>query len=334
MQPSNTIRWGIIGAGDVAEHKSGPPLYRTPGSELVAVMRRDADKAAGFARRHGAKRWYTDARELVADPEINAVYIASPHHLHLEHARLAARAGKPVLCEKPMGRSAAEAQAIVEVCQRHHVSLTVAYYRRFWYITRALQRLLREDTIGQIVQARVHVADNSLLDLSRTWNRSRDKSGGGALANTGSHWIDLLRLFLGEFADAMGYAVPDLAGDAVDRIVGAQLRTQTGALVSVMVNVQSPVPINDLELIGTNGRILGSPYSEGRYVVERPHHQPEVVEFNRYGPAHTELVSELVPRLQAGDPSPLPGEEAVAVWKIMEAVYRSCVEGTRVAVAA
>src|SRR5512140_1642825 len=124
MPSSNTIRWGIIGAGDVAEHKSGPPLYRTPGSELVAVMRRDADKAANFARRHGAKRWYTDARELVADPDVNAVYVASPHAMHLEHVRLAARAGKPVLCEKPMGRSAAEAQAIVDTCQRHKVQLT------------------------------------------------------------------------------------------------------------------------------------------------------------------------------------------------------------------
>ncbi len=333
MQSSNPVRWGIIGAGDVAEHKSGPPLYRTPGSELIAVMRRDADKASAFARRHGARRWYTDARELVADPEVNAVYVASPHDLHLEHVRLAARAGKPVLCEKPLGRSAVEAQAIVDVCSRHHVSLTVAYYRRFWYITRAIQRLLNEGAIGEIVQARAHVADNSLLDPSRTWNRSLAKSGGGALANTGSHWIDLLRFFLGDFADAMGYAVPDLTGDEVDRIMGAQLRTKSGVLVSVMVNVQSPLPLNDLELIGTEGRILGSPYSEGRYVVERSHRQTEVVEFNRYGPAHTELISELVPRLQAGELSPLPGDEAVAIWKIMEAVYRSCVEGTRVTVA-
>src|SRR5512132_2224822 len=175
MQSLNSVCWGIIGAGDVAEHKSGPPLYRTPGSELVAVMRRDADKAAGFARRHGARRWYTDARDLVADPDVNAVYIASPHNLHLEHVRIAARAGKAILCEKPMGRSAAEAQAIVDVCKRHNVSLTVAYYRRFWYITRAIQRLLRENAIGQLVQARVHVADNSLLDLTRTWNRSREQ---------------------------------------------------------------------------------------------------------------------------------------------------------------
>ena len=163
----NTIRWGIIGCGDVAEYKSGPPLYRTPGSELIAVARRDGAKAADFARRHGARRSYTDAAALVTDPEINAVYVASPHALHLEHATLAARAGKIVLCEKPMGTSAAQAQAIVDVCKEHHVPLTVAYYRRFWPITRAIRRLLGEGAIGRILQARVQLADYFSVDPAR-----------------------------------------------------------------------------------------------------------------------------------------------------------------------
>src|SRR5438105_7392487 len=124
------IRWGIIGCGDVAEHKAGPPLYRTPGSDLVAVMRRDAEKAADFARRHGARHWYTDVQKLLADPDINAVYVASPHGCHVQHVRLAAQAGKAVLCEKPMGTSYEESQAIVAVCQQYNVPLAVAYYRR------------------------------------------------------------------------------------------------------------------------------------------------------------------------------------------------------------
>src|SRR5512136_872203 len=109
MTPS-IIRWGIIGCGDVAEYKSGPALYGTPGSELVAVMRRDLAKAQDFAQRHGARRWYAEAEALVADPEVNAVYIASPHSQHPEHVALAARAGKIVLCEKPMGANVAQAE--------------------------------------------------------------------------------------------------------------------------------------------------------------------------------------------------------------------------------
>lgn len=327
-----TIRWGIIGCGNVAERKSGPPLYRTQGSELVAVMRRNGDKAKSFAERHGAKRWYTDAAALVADPEINAVYVASPHYMHKEHVALAARAGKIVLCEKPMGTSSAEAQAIADICRENHVDLTVAYYRRFWYITRAIQRLLGDNAIGRIVQVRVQLAEYSSNDPERPWRESREKAGGGVLANAGSHWIDLMRLFLGEIQDVMAYCSPDLSGDTVDRVVGAQLRTAGGAIVSLMLNAESPASINEFEMLGTQGRILGSPYSDGRYLLERPNRQPELVTFPNLGPAHTELIAELVKRLQENRPSPIPGEEAVPVWRIMEAIYRSCAEGRRVAV--
>jgi predicted dehydrogenase len=296
-------------------------------------MRRNARKAQDFAARHGARRWYTDAAALVDDPEVNAVYIASPHNLHREHVTLAARAHKRILCEKPMGTSAADAQAIVDVCRENGASLTVAYYRRFWYITRAIQRLLRDRAIGQIVQARVQLCDNFMNDPERAWVNSRAQSGGGVLANAGSHWIDLLRFFLGEFQEASAYCVPDLHGDAVDRIVGAQLRSVDGALVTVILNSVSPVSMNELEILGTGGRILGSPYSEGRYLLERPNRQPEPVQFSNFGPSHTELIGELVRRLQVGEPSPIPGEEAVAVWKIMEAIYRACEQGGPVQVA-
>ncbi|MBI4789974.1 MAG: Gfo/Idh/MocA family oxidoreductase [Chloroflexi bacterium] len=329
----NIIRWGIIGAGNVAEFKSGPPLYRTPGSALVAVMRRDAAKAEDFARRHGTKRWYTDAEALIADPEINAVYIASPHDLHATHVTLVAQAHKFILCEKPMGRSSAEAQTCVDVCIANDVSLTVAYYRRFWPITRAIQHLIAQGAIGRVVQARVQVCDYTANDAERSWRESRAQSGGGALANTGSHWVDLIRLFLGEVQDVMAYCSPELEGDQVDFFISAQLRTRSGALVNIVVNQQSPTSINELEILGTEGRILGSPYSEGRYLVERANHQPELVSLPNSGPAHTDLVGELVTRLQTGQPAPIPGDEAVAVWRIMEAIYRSCEEGTRVKVA-
>ena len=143
------VRWGIIGSGDVAEHKSGPPLYQTPGSELIAVMRRDQEKAADFAHRHSAKRWYSDVETLLADPEINAIYIASPHHLHPSHATKAAQAGKIVLCEKPMGISSADAQGIVDACKACGVPLSVAYYRRFWPITQRLKDLLENSDPGK-----------------------------------------------------------------------------------------------------------------------------------------------------------------------------------------
>src|SRR5688572_23614993 len=112
----NTIRWGILGCGDVTEIKTGPAFYKVPGSQLVAVMRRNGELAADFARRHGVPRWYDNAAALVNDPEVDAVYIATPPGAHLEGALLVAAAGKPVYMEKPMARNAAECDAMIAAC--------------------------------------------------------------------------------------------------------------------------------------------------------------------------------------------------------------------------
>ena len=325
----DTIRWGIIGCGDVAEYKSGPPLYRTPGSELIAVARRDAIKAADFARRHGARRSYTEAAALVADPDINAVYIASPHALHLEHVTMAARAGKIVLCEKPMGTSAAQAQAIVDVCKEHNVPLAVAYYRRFWPITRAIKHLLADGAIGQLLQVRVQLADYFNPDPSRPWLTNSADSGGGVLANAGSHWIDLIRFLIGEVTEADAYALHTRKWETEDT-VSALLETAGGVPVQLNLTLQSPVNIHDMDFIGTEGRIHAGPYSDGLWTIQRRDQQPETVQFQHSGPAHSEMISEYVNCLLEGRPSPLPGEEAVGAWRAMEAIYRSSREKKRV----
>src|SRR5262245_55862316 len=126
----DTIRWGIIGCGDVTEVKSGPGFQKAEGSALVAVMRRDAARAKDYAQRHNVPRWYTNADEVIADPEVDAVYVATPTSSHKEHVLRAARAGKPVLVEKPMGMSAAECESMIAGCREANVPLRVAYYRR------------------------------------------------------------------------------------------------------------------------------------------------------------------------------------------------------------
>jgi len=97
-----TIHWGIIGCGDVTELKSGPAFQKVPGSKLVAVMRRNADLARDYAKRHGVARWYSDASELINDPQVDAVYVATPPDSHALYAIQAMKAGKPVYVEKPM----------------------------------------------------------------------------------------------------------------------------------------------------------------------------------------------------------------------------------------
>jgi predicted dehydrogenase len=327
---NNVIRWGVIGAGDVFEHKSGPALYQTPDSELVAIMRTDAAKADATAQRHGAKRWYTDAQSLVNDPDVNAVYIASPHYLHPEHVALAARANKTVLCEKPMGVSAAQARACVDVCNKQEVSLTVAYYRRFWDVTQAMLERLRDGAIGRVVAARAQITDFFSGDDDRAWLTSRAKSGGDALANAGAHWVDLFRYLLGDVAEVIAFTSSKLSGFETDDTAMVNMRMKNDALATLIVTRRTPISTNELDIFGTEGRLYASPLSDGRLILHRQGREPELHHFPRRGVTHSELIAELIPRLQRGEPSPVPGEQAVAAWRVLEAAYRSAEEGVRV----
>ena len=131
------IGWGIIGCGDVTEVKSGPGFQKANNSELVAVMRRNDELAKDYARRHNVPRWYDDAEKLINDPDVNAVYVATPPSNHKQYTLMAAEAGKPIYVEKPMALNAKECSEMIEACKTAGVPLFVAYYRR------ALERFLK-----------------------------------------------------------------------------------------------------------------------------------------------------------------------------------------------
>ena len=130
MFKDKEIRWGIIGVGDVCEVKSAPAMNLIEGSKLVAVMRRDAQKAADYALRHGVPKWYDDADTLINDPEVNAIYIATPPGAHEIFTLKAAAANKPVYVEKPMARTYDECLNMIKACESAQVPLFTAYYRR------------------------------------------------------------------------------------------------------------------------------------------------------------------------------------------------------------
>ncbi|MEX1021013.1 MAG: Gfo/Idh/MocA family oxidoreductase, partial [Litorilinea sp.] len=144
-----TIRWGIIGCGDVTEVKSGPGFQKAENSTLVAVMRRNGDLAKDFAERHGVPKWYDDGDALINDPDVDAVYIATPPNAHLEYTRKAAAAGKPVYVEKPMALNFAECLEMIEACRTADVPLWVAYYRRALPRFRKVKELLDSGAIGK-----------------------------------------------------------------------------------------------------------------------------------------------------------------------------------------
>lgn len=209
FKPLPRVRWGILGCGDVTEVKSGPAFRLAERSELVAVMRRDAAKAADYARRHGVPRWYADAEQLVADPEVDAIYVATPPGAHLEGALLAARAGKPAYIEKPMARHTPECDAILEAFGRAGVPVYVAYYRRCLPRFVKVQELLAAQAIGRLtrVACSLSAPPPAVPDAANPpWRLDAANSGGGLFLDLGSHMLDLLDHLLGPLQSVTGEA--------------------------------------------------------------------------------------------------------------------------------
>lgn len=216
-----TLRWAILGAGDVAEVKSGPGFQRAAGSSLVAVMRRDSAKAEDFARRHGVPKWYDRAEDLLADPEVDAVYIATPPRYHLGYAKDALRAGKHVYVEKPMTLNAAEAHELIAAEDAAAVRLVVAHYRRrLPYFLRA-KELLESGIIGRV--RRVELAflrpAPQAPSLNRPWRLDPALSGGGLFHDIAPHHFDLLLALFGRPLSCSG-ASTGVDGEPPDRVAG------------------------------------------------------------------------------------------------------------------
>jgi len=205
-----TIRWGIIGCGDVTEVKSGPAFQKADHSELVAVMRRNGDLARDYAERHGVPRWYDQAEDLIRDPCVDAIYIATPPAFHKPYALQAAAAGKPVYVEKPMALNGPECDDMIEACQVAHVPLFVAYYRRALPRFLKIKELLDSGAIGEVRLVTTLYLRPALSGAQRdpqlNWRIDPKLAGGGLLLDVGSHTLDILDFLLGPVRSVQGQA--------------------------------------------------------------------------------------------------------------------------------
>lgn len=203
------IKWGFIGCGEVVELKSGPAFGEIDGSEVVAVMSRTASKAKSYAERHGIKRWYTDAQELIDDPDVNAVYVATPPSSHATYAILAMHAGKPVYVEKPLASNYDDCARINRVSEQTGIACYVAYYRRSLPYFNKVKSIIASGDIGKVLNvqirysspARPHDEDK---DDSKPWRINPDIAGGGYFYDMAAHQLDLLQDFFGVIIDANG----------------------------------------------------------------------------------------------------------------------------------
>ncbi len=254
------VRWGIIGVGDVTERKSGPGFQQAEGSELVAVMRRNGPLAADYARRHGVPRAYSDADELIHDPEVDAVYVATPPDSHRDYVLRVAAAGKPVYVEKPMARCAPECEDMIAACERAGVGLFVAYYRRAMPRFATVKELLEGGRIGEPRSVTIRSERPAAADGTGDpgWRVDPAVSGGGSFVDLGSHTLDLLDWLLGPVSDVSGVAGNRGGRYLAEDVVTAAFGFASGVHGVGTWNDDSYRSVDEVEIVGTSGSLAFS----------------------------------------------------------------------------
>lgn len=254
-----TIRWGMIGCGSVTEVKSGPGLYKSRHSTLLAVTSADIALSRSYADRHGVPRVYGSSEELVQDPEIDAVYIATPPVAHKPLSLLAARAGKHVYVEKPMAMRFDECREIIEECRRHDVRLYVAFYRRAMERFLQVKKWLDEKAIGEVrcVKAVQHQPP-APEDLSRDtlpWRLLPKIAGAGKFLDMGVHALDMFDFWFGPIVEAHGIASNQGGLYDVEDTVTAAWRHADGVHGFGSWCYVCGQDQDQVEIIGSRGRI-------------------------------------------------------------------------------
>lgn len=280
------IKWGFIGCGAVTEKKSGPAFRKAEGSDVVAVMRRDAVKAEDYARRHKIARWYDNAHDLINDPEVNAVYVATPPGSHAEYAIASMRAGKPVYIEKPMAASYEECIQINRVSEETGVPCFVAYYRRTLPYFNRVKQIIDDGLLGDISTVQIQFAippyatDFDIENLP--WRVKKELAGAGYFYDLASHQLDLLDYLLGQIKEVQGFK-NNIAGlYDVEDTVTASFRFETGILGSGSWSFIAPKDTRSdlIFFTGTKGKLTCSTFNFSPILLETSEGVQEFIEEN------------------------------------------------------
>ncbi len=338
------IRWGVLGAGGIADRRAMPGLLRCPSAELVALMGPNPQNTERLREKYGAKRAYSDDEALLRDPEIDAVYIASPVAFHARQAMLAADRGKHILIEKPLALTADEGQAVVNYCEEKGVRIAAGFMMRFGSYVQEMRRQVAEGKIGQVVSAYAQFTC-WYPDMPGVWRQSKASGGGGALMDMGVHVIDLIQFITGSAVRQVAslcdtqtfrYDVEDSSS--------VLLQLENGAQAALQVNFNIPDEAAQwrLEFFGTRGHLMGDsvigqtdgghldalslPESNGYDAIQAGAARKGETITAQFGDLYEREFDSFCQTLLHGAPFAVPASDAVRVQRVVEAAYRSSLE--------
>lgn len=322
------IKWGVIGVGNVCEVKSAPAMKLVPNSELVAVMRRDGQKAKAYAEKHEVPKWYDNADQLINDPEVNAIYIATPPHVHAELTEKAARAGKPVYVEKPMARSYQECLDMIAACEQAQVPLFVAYYRRTLPNFLKIKELVENGAIGDVRLVNIQMNQTKdpkiIISTETNWRVEPEIAGGGYFYDLASHQLDFLDFLFGPIKAAKGIAANQAGRYAAEDIVTASFEFENGVLGSGSWCFTTAKTANKdmTTIVGSKGQISYPTFGEPYVLLETDEKGLERFDFEL--PKHIQyfLIKSIVDELLGKGKCPSTGISAARTnWVMEQMVY-------------
>lgn len=319
-----TIKWGIIGAGDVAEVKSGPAFQKVKNSKLVAVMRRNAEKAKDFAERHNVPFWYASIDELLANKEINAIYIATPPSSHLEIAKKCLDAKKFIYLEKPMTLNSVEASALNDLVTEND-SVVVAHYRRKLLPFLKVKELLDAKIIGDILFADIQILQsekNSIItETEDHWRLKPAISGGGYFNDIAPHQIDLMYYYFGEIENSTGYSHSS-KNNNVDDIVNGIINFKNGVQFRGIwnFNANKNETKDECKIYGTKGTITFSFYDEKVFLTSKK--KTEIFSFTNSKHIQQPMIEAAVNYFLSKEKNPCTIREGLEVMKVIDSFIK------------
>ena len=319
----NEIRWGIIGCGDVTEVKSGPAFSKVPNSKLVAVMRRNAEKAKDYAQRHGVPKWYDKADDLIRDPEVNAIYVATPPLQHEEYTIAALRSGKPVYVEKPMAVDAEAAKRMLTIATETATPLAVAHYRREQPLFKKIGSLIASNAIGAVrmVNLQMFQPDKSKLitQTEDNWRVNPTLSGGGLFHDLAPHQLDLMIHFFGPVKQARGVSWNQGGYYTADDYTTGLIQFENGIAFNGVWCFSAPVEETKdrCEIIGSEGKISFSFFEQKPVVLSRHGHEEEFC-FERLEHVQQPMIQKVVAYFLGQSENPCSAEDGVSVMELID----------------
>ncbi len=319
------INWGIIGCGDVTELKSGPAFSKVPKSKLCAVMRRDEAKARDYAARHGVPRFYTSATDLINDPEVNAIYIATPPDSHEAYCLAALTAGKPVYVEKPMALNQQAAKRMMAFAEERNVKLVVAHYRRAQLYFNKIKQLLDEKAIGSVMHVRLDyrrkkITAEEMQDPKTAWRLDPAQSGGGLFHDLAPHQLGLMLYYFGEVAGAAGFSANrghlSKADDMVTGIISFKSGIQFSGSWCFDAAVEDEADC--CEIFGTEGSLSFAVFNK-QQIILRKEAQTQLIDFAPLQHVQQPMIEKVVSYFLGGGDNPCPPEEGYEVMKLIDA---------------